>query len=144
MKKVLLSIAVCLNLALIWGASLMTGTDSGQLSGGVLAFLGQFFPMVLSESTHTLLRKLAHFSEFGLLGLLTCARYRLNAGTVPGWLLGFGLMVACVDETIQIFTPGRASSLVDVWIDFGGFALGLFVIKIVNHITTSKKGVQRS
>ncbi len=129
---------ICLNLALIWGNSLMSGVDSDSLSGGLLGFLGSFFPVILTEMGHTLLRKLAHFSEFGLLGLLTGARRRLTSGTVPTALLGFGLTVACVDETIQIFTPGRASSLLDVWIDFGGFALGLFVIKIAHHITKSK------
>ncbi len=143
MKKHLLTAGIVANLALIWGNSLMTGADSGNLSGGVLAFLGSLFPMLLSEAGHFLLRKLAHFSEFGLLGLLTSTRYGLDKGTLPWWLSGFGLAVACVDETIQIFTPGRASSLMDVWIDFSGFVLGFVVIKIAHTIKTkTKKGEQ--
>ncbi len=134
MKKLLLNAAIVLNLALIWGASLMTGTDSGNLSGGLLAWLGSILPMLLTEAGHTLLRKIAHFSEFGLLGLLTSARY--PSETQAGWLLGFGLLVACVDETIQLFTPGRASSLLDVWIDFSGFVLGFVVIKLAHTIKT--------
>ena len=138
MKKNLLTILICLNLALIWGNSLMTGLDSEAVSGGVLAFIGQFFPVLLTEAGHTFLRKAAHFSEFALLSLLFCGRHRLVHRTTPLHLMGFGLAVACIDETIQIFTPGRASSLIDVWIDTAGFALGFVVIYLANPIYHNK------
>ena len=130
MKKRILSVLIVLNLALIWGNSLMTGADSGAISGGVLAFLGRFLPVLLTEAGHTFLRKAAHFSEFALLGLLYCGRHRLARQETPLHLMGFGLAVACIDETIQVFTPGRASSLIDVWIDSAGFALGIVMIYI--------------
>ncbi len=136
MKK-LLNVAIALNLALIWGNSLMTASASSNLSGGLLGFLGAFLPFLLTELGHSLLRKAAHFSEFALLGTLMSARQRLHSGRVRSAILGLGLMVACVDETLQIFTPGRASSLLDVWIDFGGFCLG-FVIIFVYHKFKSK------
>ena len=138
MKKRILSILILLNLALIWGNSMLTGISSEAVSGGVLAFLGRFLPVLLTEAGHTLLRKAAHFSEFALLGLLYCGRHRLVKEETPVHLMGFGLAVACIDETIQIFTPDRASSLIDVWIDASGFALGLVVIitacKLYNKI----------
>lgn len=140
MKKRVLTILIGLNLALIWGNSLMTGEDSGAFSGGVLAFIGQFFPVLLTEAGHTFLRKAAHFSEFALLGLLFCGRHKLVKSAVPLHLMGFGLAAACIDETIQIFTPGRASSLIDVWIDTSGFALGLVIIYIAHTIKTTSKG----
>ena len=52
----------------------------------------------------------------------------------------FGMIVACIDETIQIFTPERASSLIDVWIDTSGFALGLAAILIGYTIYNKIKG----
>ena len=139
MKKHVLSILICLNLALIWGNSMMTGLDSEAVSGGILEFLGRFFPVLLTESGHTFLRKAAHFSEFALLGLLFCGRHRLVRRNTPFHLMGFGLAVACIDETIQIFTPGRASSLIDVWIDISGFALGFVVIYLAYTIKTKLK-----
>ena len=139
MKKRILTILICLNLALIWGNSLMSGLESEAVSGGLLALLGRFLPMLLTETGHTLLRKAAHFSEFALLGTLFCGRCALDRGTVPFHLMGFGLAVACIDETIQIFTPGRASSLVDVWIDTSGFALGLVIILTVTAVVNAKK-----
>ena len=131
MKKRILSLLIAGNLALIWGNSLMTGVSSDAVSGGLLAFLGRFLPVLLTETGHTLLRKAAHFSEFALLGLLYGTRHRLAAGATPPHLMGFGLAVACIDETIQIFTPGRASSLIDVWIDTSGFALGIAIVYLI-------------
>ena len=142
MRKRVLTCLIVLNLALIWGNSLMTGADSGALSGGVLACLGRFFPWLLTEAGHTLLRKAAHFSEFALLGLLVCGRYRLERSITPFFLMGFGLAVACIDETIQVFTPGRASSLIDVWIDTSGFGLGFILIILVTNIKKYFKGDQ--
>ena len=140
MKKRILSILILLNLALIWGNSMLTGLSSEAVSGGILAFLGRSLPVLLTEAGHTLLRKAAHFSEFALLGLLYCGRHRLVKGEAPVHLMGFGLAVACIDETIQIFTPGRASSLIDVWIDASGFALGLLLIVIFYTISNKIKG----
>ena len=140
MKKRVLTILICLNLALIWGNSLLPGVSSEAVSGGVLAFLGRFLPVLLTESGHTLLRKAAHFSEFALLGLLFCGRHRLVRRETPAHLMGFGLAVACIDETIQIFTPDRASSLIDVWIDTSGFALGFAVIFTAYTIYNKIKG----
>ncbi len=140
MKKRILSILIVLNLALIWGNSMLTGLSSEAVSGGLLAFLGRFLPVLLTEAGHTFLRKAAHFSEFALLGLLYCGRHRLVKGEAPVHLMGFGLAVACIDETIQIFTPGRASSLIDVWIDASGFALGLLLIVIFYTISNKIKG----
>ena len=63
-------------------------------------------------------------------------------GETPAHLMLFGLTVACIDETIQIFTPERASSLIDVWIDASGFALGLVVIFTAYTIYNKIKGEQ--
>ena len=140
MKKRVLTILLVLNLALIWGNSLLPGVSSEAVSGGLLAFLGRFLPVLLTETGHTLLRKAAHFSEFALLGLLYCGRHRLAKGETPPHLMLFGLAVACIDETIQIFTPDRASSLIDVWIDTSGFALGFVIIYTAYHIIRKIKG----
>ena len=142
MKKRLLTVLILLNLALIWGNSLLPGDSSEAVSGGVLAFLGRFLPVLLTEAGHTFLRKAAHFSEFALLGLLFCGRYALTRNTTPFFLMGFGLAVACIDETIQIFTPQRASSLLDVWIDTSGFALGFAIIILAYTIKHHFKGEQ--
>ena len=65
-------------------------------------------------------------------GRLSC--YALPAGLYPAvfvrhvsWPMLGGMATALLDETIQLYVPGRTSSVRDVWIDFGGVIAGLFV-----------------
>lgn len=147
MKKAVVNTLIVLNLVLIWGNSLLPGEESGALSGSVLVFLSEYLPFLATEWGHTLLRKAAHFSEFALLGLLWFIRKRLSGAQIGIAQTGLGLAVACIDETIQIFTPGRASSLLDVWVDAAGFAFGFaiaaFGYTVINtkHKTNNSKGV---
>ena len=50
MKKRTLTILIALNLALIWGNSLLPGASSDAVSGGVLAFLGNFLPFLMTAA----------------------------------------------------------------------------------------------
>lgn len=137
MKENKRGIALCagllaVNLAIIWGNSALPGEMSGQISGGLLASLKETFPF-LESLGETVLRKLGHFSEFTCLGLLLSWLAALLGQrgfygiTLP--LLG-GILVACADETIQIVSPGRASSLIDVWIDVSGVCTGILLLQM--------------
>ena len=76
-RKILLTVLslllVC-NLAFIWGNSLVSRSDSHDLSVGVLGFLPGFirdlFPN--QEQLVHFVRKMAHFTEFACLGGLSC------------------------------------------------------------------------
>ena len=60
-----------LNLCFIWGNSLLPGEVSGAFSDWVKELLMKLLPMKENLSTGGgLLRKLAHFTEFAMLGLL--------------------------------------------------------------------------
>lgn len=126
-QKILCGILIGLNLCLIWGNSAVTADESQAMSDWVLKLLS-FLPE--GELGSVLIRKAAHFSEFALLGMLMGWMSLLCAGrTFPG-ILGIGLGCGCIDETIQYFVPGRASMLLDVWIDFSGFATGFILLTI--------------
>lgn len=131
-KKILCGILLTVNLAFIWGNSALPGTASGQISGGLLAKIIQAFPFLKSMS-EVFLRKLGHFSEFTCLGLLLSWMFSLlgergfHGIALP---LLAGILTACADETIQIFSPGRASSLIDVWIDVSGVCTGILLLQI--------------
>ncbi|MBQ1815177.1 MAG: VanZ family protein, partial [Ruminococcus sp.] len=77
------------------------------------------------------IRKAAHFSEYCAIGFLStgCAyafcKTRPSKYTVQ--VLFNGLATAVCDETIQIFTPGRAGLITDVLIDFSGVLTGFAV-----------------
>lgn len=136
-KKLLTGLIVC-NLALIWGNSLLPGSESGAVSGGVLAWIGEFFPFVLTEAGHHFLRKAAHFSEFCLLGILTGARRLASGKTILPENTGWGLAAACIDETIQLYVPDRSGMLTDVWIDTAGFAAGLALAAMGHTVIRNK------
>lgn len=131
-------------LALIWGNSLRTGTESGAMSGRVLAWINLLLHLNESgaEVLHLVIRKMAHFTEFACLGLLLTWWFGMT-GEKKGHLICMpllcGLLAACVDETIQLFVPDRGPSLIDVWIDTAGTAAGIaFLLIGYNYIRKNK------
>lgn len=72
------------------------------------------------------LRKLAHFAEYLLLGLLSAGALAQTswAWKQAGMLSGGGFLLAFLDETLQIFS-GRGPAIADVWLDLFGFLVGL-------------------
>lgn len=131
-RKPVCCILIVLNLALIWGNSVLPGGTSMELSDGFLSLLSQRLP-ILAGIGSMLIRKLAHFSEFTCLGLLLGWLFRLMGArgfhgvTSPALM---GTLAACVDETIQRYVPGRESSLIDVWIDIGGVCTGILLLHL--------------
>ena len=125
MKRTSRRIRLCLVLLVfilmfIWGNSLLPGEVSARLSQWVKNFLSHILPGIPSDpqAGGHLLRKLAHFSEFACLGVLLA------------WLY---VLAACVDETIQSFVAGRGSSLLDVWLDTAGAAVGIICLLTGYH-----------
>ena len=83
---------------------------------------------------HNLIRKLAHFVEFGALGVsLTAlsAQFDRKKRYLFGTPMAVSALVALSDEGLQSFT-GRGNSMKDVLIDCGGAFCGvLFVAAIL-------------
>lgn len=142
---------LALNLAFIWGNSLLPGEVSGALSKWVHTLIQAIFPGSGEIGAgHGLLRKLAHFSEFCALGallswLFAMLRKKKWAFTIPSAVCG--CLAACADETIQRFVPDRGPSIKDVGIDSAGVLLGIGLLylgytihqKKKNHLTTGGK-----
>ena len=119
---------------IFWNSTLSRG-DSGDTSSSLYERLFPFFYAVFGRVplSHEAFRKLAHFAEFGLLGLL----YSLLAKVVQKEKLqdriniGFiGFFTAFCDETIQIFSS-RGPEIRDVWIDVSGFLCGMIVLTLL-------------
>ena len=143
-RMALCAVFLALLLAFIWGNSALPGQQSGQVSGWVGAVLETLLPFLDLNSPQGLhiLRKLAHFSEFAALG--ACLAW-MGAMTVRPSALRLGLPLlggvasAVADETIQAFSPGRNSSLVDVAIDSAGVATGLAVFTLAVWLWHKRK-----
>ncbi len=131
------------NLIFIWGNSLLPGEVSGAISGWVHTLIQSLFPnMGESAGGHGLLRKLAHFTEFCALGavlswLFAMLKEKKWAFVLPS--LACGCLVACMDETIQCFVPGRGPGIKDVCIDSAGVILGIGLLCLGYTIYQKKK-----
>ena len=107
------------------GVVLLFDLDTGMLK----ALLdGVFTPgEAVPSGGDGLLRKFAHFAEFGALGLLLGWLFgMLGKKRLPAFALG--VAAACIDETIQIFVPGRSPGIRDVCIDSCGAAAGMLLL----------------
>ena len=136
-KRMLCTALIVLNLALIWGNSLLTGEVSGNMRGGIMEWVNSFLGLYEagSELLHHLIRKVAHFTEFACLGCLLAWNCRLrgekHTALLPALL---GMAAAVVDESIQLFTPDRGPSLTDVWIDASGVVTGIMLLLLGHHL----------
>lgn len=125
MKYFWFLLAACF-VGIIFYNSLLPLRQSSQLSGWVTALtqlLAQHLDIRLTGDVEHHIRKLAHFCEFALLGLLLCHSFSalgVSNRTATGYILFLALLVAVIDEYIQAFSPGRASRVKDVLLDFSG------------------------
>ena len=118
----------------VWAAVIFLASThwfSGERTGVVvLSFLGHLFPgadVRTLEAIHATLRKLGHFSEYLILGLLLVralaadGRWRLRHAVVAVALAG---AYAATDELHQAFVPGRTAAVTDALIDASGALAG--------------------
>ena len=141
-----LPVLIALTLALIWGHSLLGRELSSKESGFVTRLLTPVLELVVGRGnvTNLLVRKLAHFSEYTLLGTELCLYFTLKRQDgKSGFLLStaHGLFSAFLDETIQIFS-GRGPSVTDIWIDFSGVITGSLILLLIllSRKRRNKKG----
>ena len=86
-------------------------------------------------------RKLAHFSEYLLLGasLMAAVKQAMRQAPertapqplLPSWLLSWliGAAYAVSDEIHQMFVPGRSCEMRDILIDAAGVACGILICR---------------
>ena len=141
--KIALTVMILLTLGFIWIHSMMPGDLSGEESGFVFRILSPVLKVLLPDAwvTEHLVRKVAHFTEHGALGVeltLYVVLYKeLQIRRVVN-IICSGLIVAFIDETIQIFS-GRGAAIADVWIDLAGFTTGLLLVLLISTCRMNRK-----
>ena len=131
--------------AFIWHNSLQDAVNSREASKFfdlLLVQLVKFSGGTLSwrEVDH-FVRKLAHFTEFALLGMMLRSFFAaaMNRGRQllsRCTLLAVCLcaMVAGMDEYLQQFSPGRSCQLSDVALDSSGALMGILVVELLFYL----------
>ena len=140
MKKKINLLLIILWMILIFVMSSFNANDSANQSNIIVHFISYVFNINNLELLSFIVRKLAHFSEYFLLGLLVTIDFNVITKstkylTVMLSCFLTGIFTALIDESIQTFTPGRAGMVMDVWLDFSGFlfAFSFMTIYIKSH-----------
>lgn len=122
----------------IWTQSLLPGKVSAQESGFFAALLAGLLGLEsLPVWLHALVRKAAHFTEFGVLGGLWSGQNAHRRARFS-WL--YGLAVAAADECLQMLSPDRGPAVTDMLIDYAGYLCGwLAVYAAVKWIKRKEK-----
>lgn len=121
----------------IFYQSMQTGEASGSFSQDIAQMIIQYIKPLESisfEDFHFFIRKLAHFSEYAILAIFVILSYRKQPLPLPFLLvlMLFMVVVPCVDETIQHFTPNRYGALQDVLLDMSGYCFVSIVYLFIN------------
>ena len=126
---------------------LFSSQDGGESSGFSRKFVEFFIKdPELVNKIEPYVRKLAHFSEYGLGGVLFISLFSTYEWTdrrkiITSILLG--VWYAIMDEIHQLMVPGRSGALKDVYIDSLGITTGvigmLIVIKIFELIKNKRE-----
>lgn len=139
-KRNVLTGLIIVTLCFIWGNSLIPGTISSAISDWVGSILSKILGSAVDTSAgHGVLRKLAHGTEYLILGLELTVMLRLWKRRSWSLVILSGLSAALIDETIQLFVAGRSSQIRDVWIDLGGFLTGIVLCILISKIHKHQK-----
>ena len=137
--RLLLTAACGFMVGFILYNSIQTAVESARQSSRVVEVVQQVVAVVAPNSPivtatgsaydklHAVVRVMAHFSEYALLGLLAGWCYRSYTNK-KFWVLipTISLTVlACVDEWLQTFVDGRAWETMDLLLDGCGGAAGI-------------------
>lgn len=141
---------------IIFGFSNQNGEKSGSISEKVTKWTIDTNPFTKNlsdeekqikvEKMHTVVRKLAHFSIYTVVGILLmslCMTYRLKMKNRFLISLIIGFTYASTDEFHQLFIKGRSGQITDVMIDTSGVIVGILIILIISNIINNIKNVQK-
>lgn len=133
-QRVLLCLIATITLV-IWAQSLLPANQSLDQSDAVGSWLAALLgdgPIgrFLVEN----IREVAHFVEFGALGLVWGLFAYARLPQPGNWPLIPGIATAVVDELLQLGSVGRAVQLTDVLLDSAGYIAGWLAIIIIVHL----------
>lgn len=142
--RILLCVLTLSLIVFIFSNSIQTASVSSVSSGRVMNFLNSICTTLNLNFVFTqeIVRTLAHFCEFGLLGVLSQLTFISFFGTKAKALISSvvaSVSTALVDECIQLFSDGRAFQLSDLVIDFAGSLLGIVGVFLIALLIYNQK-----
>lgn len=139
MKHYFLFISLSLTI-FVFSMSFVSGDTSGSMSLGVTELVYRILNSIVPNNTvdiailHIFVRKTAHVVEYMVLAIswyFTIKAWKLSLFI----LLLTGLIIASIDEIIQLYAIERGSSVIDVLVfDFMPFALTSTLLVLINNL----------
>ena len=132
MKKIIKTLLFVSWLILIYLLSAETGDQSGSLSDGILLSIAKLLKIsdtkAFVDTFGFFIRKLAHFSEYFILYILTYECFKeYNCPKLIVVSVLFCVLYASFDEFHQLFVSGRSGEIGDVLIDSSGGFIGSYL-----------------
>lgn len=127
MKKKINLILIIIWMIFIFVMSSFNANESANQFNIIVHYISYLFNINNLELLSFIVRKIAHFSEYLILGILIynyCLRLDLST------LLC--LLYALSDEIHQIFIPGRSCQIRDIIIDLLGAIFGILILHLYN------------
>src|ERR1019366_6486188 len=122
----------------VWGGlifmlstSAFTATNTSRIIDPILRWLLPGITAASVDLCHNLIRKAAHFTEYGILFWLLV---RGPMARRPYLALMLCVVYALTDEGHQAFVPGRTASLYDVALDSSGALFSHFLTTAIAEI----------
>lgn len=133
--RLLLVILIIIWAIVVFKLSDQNGEESGGLSQKIAYFI--FRTEEIVKVMEPIIRKLAHFSEYAVGGILFYSLFSTyNYKKISKIAISFSLGVwySALDEIHQLFIPGRSGNIIDVGIDSLGVCFGIIISIIFSKI----------
>ena len=133
MKKQLSIILVFIWMIIIFIMSSFNAEDSANQSNFIVNIIANILNINNIELLNLIIRKLAHYIEYLILGILVINMFIKN--NIPkSYLISiiFCVIYAISDEIHQFIIPGRACQIKDILIDSIGSITGIYLYKLIS------------
>ena len=134
--RVVLTVLTVAAVAAIFYNSSQSAIESTERSSPLTDWINGIlagFPIPFSV-TESFIRKLAHFTEYAILGAMlsvTYYVYQLKIRTALISTLITGAVIATIDEIIQLFPAGRSCQISDILLDCCGVAFATAIVMLI-------------
>ncbi|MCD7775793.1 MAG: VanZ family protein [Firmicutes bacterium] len=137
-RRIIVPILLFFIVGIIWLNSSMDAVISDMQSDWVFDLLNPIFEKVFDRTlTVHIVRKLAHFIEFAVLGgvlYLAVSLFDISPSMRIYTSGTLSMIVALIDETIQLTSEGRTSQVTDVWLDCLGSISAIICLAMIFHL----------
>jgi VanZ family protein len=124
----------------VWAAVILNAAGpsfddvhTGSAIHTIFSFLGVRLSFMTAEMINIIIRKLAHVTEYAILGALA---FRAVRAERHGWILAWSVAaviiataVATADESLQSLTPTRTATPRDVLLDATGATIAQLILR---------------